>query len=203
MIREVSWAASPEDDVERCTAWTGARQADGTVKWLGSASCREGTSDPLAVLCGDLPDGETYVNAVVARDRWGNALHPSDPKVTLVEATELDVRPEVTVTRDWELGSMGYGTVIGGPEEDGPSISWRCDRTTECDGVTGYRVSRRNAVTKAYEPLHAGLLPAATRACTDTTAARGPRTSTRLRRCAPTAVSRAPMCGTASSRTAA
>ncbi|MEU8654366.1 hypothetical protein [Streptomyces sp. NPDC048737] len=66
----VSWAASDEDDVERHAVWTGARQADGTVTWLGPTSCREGTSGPLAVLCGDLPDGETYVYAVVARDLW-------------------------------------------------------------------------------------------------------------------------------------
>ncbi|WP_405625133.1 PA14 domain-containing protein [Streptomyces sp. NBC_00016] len=169
----MSWAASTEDDVERYAVWTGVRQADGTVKWLTTASCREGTSDPLAVLCGDLPDGETYVYAVVARDLWGNALPPSDPKVTVVEATELDVRPSVTVTRDWDLGSLGHGTVIGGPDEDGPSISWRCDKTAECDTVAGYRVSRWNAATQAYEPLHAGLLPAQTRAYTDTAAARG------------------------------
>ncbi|MGW0871051.1 PA14 domain-containing protein [Streptomyces sp. NPDC002740] len=169
----VSWAASTEDDVERYAVWNGARQADGTVKWLSSTSCHEGTSDPLAVLCGDLPDGETHVYAVVALDRWDNALHPSDPRVTVVEATELDVRPSVTVTRDWDLGSMGYGTVIGGPDQDGPSIGWRCDRTAECDTVAGYRVSRWNAATKAYEPLHPGLLPAETRAYTDTTAARG------------------------------
>ncbi|TQJ37472.1 PA14 domain-containing protein [Streptomyces sp. NBC_00080] len=169
----MSWAASTEDDVERYVVWTGVRQGDGTVKWLSSTSCREGTSDPLAVLCGDLPDGETYVYAVVARDLWGNALPPSDPKVTVVQATELDVRPSVTVTGDWDLGSLGHGTVIGGPDEDGPSISWRCDRTAECDTVAGYRVSRWNAATQAYEPLHAGLLPAQTRAYTDTTAARG------------------------------
>ncbi|OQR61528.1 hypothetical protein B6E66_24415 [Streptomyces maremycinicus] len=169
----MSWTSSAEDDVDRYAAWTGVRQADGTVKWLGSSSCREGTADPLAVLCGDLPDGETYVYAVVARDRWDNALHPSDPKVTVVEATELDVRPSVTVVRDWELGSMGYGTVIGGPDEDGPSIGWRCDSTAACDTVAGYRVSRWNAATQAYEPLHLGLLPAGTRAYTDTTAARG------------------------------
>ncbi|MET8408975.1 hypothetical protein ABZV34_12955 [Streptomyces sp. NPDC005195] len=111
--------------------------------------------------------------AVVALDRWDNALHPTDPKVTVVEATELDVRPSVTVTRDWELGTMGYGTVIGGPEQDGPSIDWRCDRTAVCDTVAGYRISRWNATTKAYEPLHTGLLAADTRAYTDTTAARG------------------------------
>ncbi|MEU6807524.1 PA14 domain-containing protein [Streptomyces sp. NPDC046831] len=169
----VSWTASPEDDVDRYVTWTGTRQADGTVKWLTVADCRDGESDPVAVLCGDLPDGETYVYAVVAKDRWDNALPPTDPNVKVVEATELDVRPSVTVTRDWQLGSLGYGTVIGGPDEDGPSINWRCDKTAECGTVAGYRVSRWNAVTKAYEPLHAGLLPADTRAYTDTTAARG------------------------------
>jgi fibronectin type 3 domain-containing protein len=172
----VSWAASTEDDVESYVAWIGTRQADGTVTWFGrldSTSCWEGTSDPLAVLCGDLPDGETYAYAVVARDRWGNALPPGDPKVTVVEATELDVRPSVTVTRAWGLGTTAYGTLIGGPGQDGPSINWRCDKTAECDTLAGYRVSRWNAATKAYEPLHAGLLPAETRAYTDTTAARG------------------------------
>lgn len=67
---------------------------------------------------------------------------------------------------------MGYGTVIGGPDEDGPSINWRCDKTAECDTVAGYRVSRWNVATKD-EPLHDGLLPAETHAYTDTTAARG------------------------------
>ncbi|WP_328938189.1 PA14 domain-containing protein [Streptomyces tauricus] len=169
----LNWAASTEDDVERYVAWTGTRQADGTVKWLGSAECREGTSDPLAVLCGDLPDGETHVYAVVARDRWNNALHPSDPKVTAVEATELDIRPSATVTRDWNLGTVAHGTVIGGPDEDGPSIGWRCTATAECDTVAGYRISRWNPTTKAYEPLHTGLLPARTESYTDTTATRG------------------------------
>ncbi|MFH8465271.1 PA14 domain-containing protein [Streptomyces sp. NPDC017991] len=169
----MSWAASTEDDVERYDGWTGVRQADGTVKWLGSAECRDGTGDPLALLCGDLPDGETYVYAIVARDRWGNALHPSDPKVTPVEVTELDVRPSVTVTRDWNLGTVAHGTVIGGAAQDGPSIGWRCTRTAECDTVAGYRISRWNAATKAYEPLHTGLLPTGTEAYTDTTASRG------------------------------
>ncbi|MFF9060949.1 PA14 domain-containing protein [Streptomyces sp. NPDC014882] len=169
----VSWDASPEDDVDRYVVRTGTRQADGTVQWLGSASCREGTSDPLAVLCGDLPDGETHVYAVVARDRWDNLLPTGAPEVTVVEATELDVRPSVTVARDWDLGGLGHGTVIGGPDEDGPSITWRCDTTAACEEVAGYRVSRWNTATQAYEPLHAGLLPAGTRTYTDTAAARG------------------------------
>ncbi|MFJ2651839.1 PA14 domain-containing protein [Streptomyces sp. NPDC087420] len=169
----VSWTASTEDDVDGYVARTGTRQPDGTVKWLGSASCREGTSDPLAVLCGELPDGETYVYAVVAKDRWSNALPPTDPSVPVVEATELDVRPSVTVTSDWDLGSMGHGTVVGGPDLPGLTINWRCDKTAECDTVAGYRVSRWNPATKTYEPLHAGLLPADTRTYTDAMAARG------------------------------
>ncbi|MGX1540987.1 PA14 domain-containing protein [Streptomyces adustus] len=169
----LSWEASPEDDVKIYDGWIGTRNADGTIKWLGSISCAEGTSDPLAVVCGDLPDGETYVYAVVARDRWGNVLSPSAPGVTVVEATELDMRPSVTVTRDWHLGSMGYDTVTGGPGVTGPFINWRCDNTAECDTVAGYRVSRWNAATEAYEPLHTGLLPATTRTYRDTTAARG------------------------------
>jgi hypothetical protein len=60
-----------------------------------------------------------------------------------------------------------------GTDQDGPAINWRCDKTAECATVEGYRVSRWNAATKAYEPLHAGLLPAETRLYTDTTAARG------------------------------
>ncbi|MFE2540555.1 PA14 domain-containing protein [Actinacidiphila glaucinigra] len=169
----VSWAALAEDDIERYWVWTGSRQDDGTVKWLSSTACIEGTSDPLAVMCGGLPDGETYLYAVVAADRWGNALHPSDPKVMVVQATELDVRPSVTVTRDWDLGSTTYGTVIGGPEQVGPGINWWCSNTAECESVVGYRISRWNAVTKSYEPLHSALLPADTRTYTDSTAARG------------------------------
>ncbi|MEU9405310.1 PA14 domain-containing protein [Streptomyces sp. NPDC048281] len=169
----LSWAAPADDDVERYVVWDGTRQADGTVKWLGTGSCWEGTSDPLAVLCGDLPDGETYVYAVVARDRWNNALPPSDPDVPVVEATELDVRPSVTVTRDWHLGSMGYDTLTGSPGVPGPSINWGCDKTPDCDSVAGYRISRWNTATKTYEPLHAELLPATTRTYTDTTAVRG------------------------------
>jgi hypothetical protein len=68
---------------------------------------------------------------------------------------------------------MGYDTLTGGPGVKGPSINWGCTKTAECDTVAGYRVSRWNATTKAYEPLHAGLLPTDTRAYTDTTAVQG------------------------------
>ncbi|ORT57904.1 PA14 domain-containing protein [Streptomyces sp. CB03238] len=166
----VSWAASPEDDIESYRVWAGFRQDDGTVKW-GAADCRQGTSNPLAALCGDLPDGEWYVYAVVAKDRWGNALWPSDPKVTLVEATELDLRPSVPVYRDWPFGNVSHDTVTGGGY--GPTANWRCENSTLCAPVTGYRVSRWNPATEAYEPLHDGLLAPGTRTYTDATATRG------------------------------
>ncbi|MFJ8586632.1 PA14 domain-containing protein [Streptomyces sp. NPDC093595] len=164
----VSWAASPEDDIDEYVVWAGARQADGTVKWLGPDRCWEGVSNPLAILCGNLPDGETRVYAVIAKDHWGNGLHPSDPKVTAVEATELDVRPSVAVTRDLNLGSLSHN-----PTAARPSVDWQCTDTTRCGTVTGYRVSRWNPVTKAYEPQHDGLLPADARTWTDLTATKG------------------------------
>lgn len=164
----VSWSASPEDDIDEYVVWTGVRQADGTVKWLGPDRCSEGTSNPLAILCGDLPDGETHVYAVMAKDHWGNALHPSDPKVTAVESTELDVRPSTTVTRDWNLGSVRHNATA-----TRPSVDWQCTDTARCATVTGYRVSRWNPATKAYEPQHDGLLPADVRTWEDATATKG------------------------------
>ncbi|MFI0503570.1 fibronectin type III domain-containing protein [Streptomyces albogriseolus] len=164
----VSWAASPEDDIDEYVVWKGVRQADGTVKWLGPDTCWEGTSNWLAILCGNLPDGETHVYAVTAKDHWGNTLHPSDPKVTVVEATELDVRPSVTVTRDWSLGTLGHNRTA-----TRPSVDWQCTDTARCATVTGYRVSRWNPATKVYEPQHEGLLPADARTWEDATATKG------------------------------
>ena len=162
----VSWAASPEDDIDEYVVWKGIRQTDGTVKWLGPDTCWDNPSDPLATLCGDLPDGTKHVYAVVAVDRWGNKLPPSDPKVTVVEATELDVRPSVTVTRNWALGALGHGTTI----TIRPTVTWQCTDTALCDTVVGYRVSRWNPAAGAYEPQHDGLLPTATRTWEDATA---------------------------------
>lgn len=164
----VGWAASPEDDIDEYVVWKGVRQADGTVKWLGPDTCSEGTSNWLAILCGNLPDGETHVYAVVAKDHWGNTLHPRDPKVTVAEVSELDVRPSVTVTRDWSLGTLGHNRTA-----TRPSVDWQCTDTTRCPTVTGYRVSRWNPAAKTYEPQHDGLLPTGSRTWQDATATKG------------------------------
>ncbi|MGW8768505.1 PA14 domain-containing protein [Streptomyces sp. NPDC055815] len=159
----VSWNASAADDLDDAAyayrVWTGAQQADGSVKWLSATACGSGsTREPLADLCGGLPDGETYVYAVVANDRWSNHLSPSDPAVVKVTATELDVRPSVRVTTAWGLGSLGHSTRTGAPNQ--PSINWTCaTAVAACETVTGYRMSRWNEATKTYEPQHAGLLP--------------------------------------------
>lgn len=63
--------------------------------------------------------------------------------------------------------------MIGGPDANGPSVNWRCDRTEVRDAVVGYRISRWDAATKTYQPLHSGLLPKPTRTYADITAARG------------------------------
>ncbi|WP_052499185.1 PA14 domain-containing protein [Streptomyces vietnamensis] len=175
----VRWNASTADDLDDAayaySVWTGAPQADGSVKWLSSTSCSSrNTREPLADLCGGLPDGETYVYAVVANDRWDNHLPPSDPAVVKVTATELDVRPSVQVTTAWELGSIGHNSRTAAPYQ--PSIHWGCAATvTACETVTGYRMSRWNEATKAYEPQHAGLIqvPASGTWWTDTTATPG------------------------------
>ncbi|MEJ8646360.1 hypothetical protein WKI68_44055 [Streptomyces sp. MS1.HAVA.3] len=165
----LTWDAPAEDDIASYVAWRGVRQPDGTVRWL--ESCMEGTSDPQAMLCPSNPDGETYVYAVIAKDRWDNRLWLDDPKVATVTATELDLRPSVTVVTTGLLNGGSYATVITGPSR--LVVSWGCYDASLCDPIVGYRVSRWNPSTEAYEPLHAGLLPTATRNYTDDTAAQG------------------------------
>jgi fibronectin type 3 domain-containing protein len=168
----LTWAASTEDDVERYAAWTGVRQADGTVKWLGTMECWDGTADPLAILCSNLPDGETYVYAVTASDRWGNSLYPAtSAAVPTVTATELDLRPSVTVPSEGRLTRFSPDTMVTGVRT--PTVTWQCTEAALCDPIAGYRVSRWNPATKAYEPLHSDLLPATDRSWSDTTATPG------------------------------
>ncbi|MFF5447133.1 hypothetical protein [Streptomyces sp. NPDC012888] len=158
------WTVSPEDDVVTYNALRGAARADGTIEWLDT--CDDGTADPLAILCTDVPDGETYVYTVVAKDRWDNRLVPGDPRAARVTVKELNIRPSVTVTHVGPLFST-TSTV------DLPSIRWECNDSTQCGEVAGYRVTRWNTSTKAYEPLHSGLLPTTATSYTDHTATRG------------------------------
>jgi hypothetical protein len=65
------WNASTEDDIASYRALRGVRQADGSVKFLGT--CVLGQDDPTAALCINVPDGESYVYAVYAVDKWDNA----------------------------------------------------------------------------------------------------------------------------------
>ncbi|MFB7337744.1 PA14 domain-containing protein [Streptomyces adustus] len=165
----LSWDASSEDDVDGYRVYAGVKEADGSVTWTLNSQCADGTSDPLAILCGDLPDGETYLYAVVAKDHWTNYLHPRDPNVPVIEGTELDVRPTTTVTPDWKLGVLSWNAISA----SAPFVRWSCDNTALCDTVTGYRINRWNPTTETYEPRHDGLLPADTRTWTDTTATKG------------------------------
>lgn len=157
----VRWDASTADDLDdhphAYRVWRGAPQADGSVKWLTSTACDGGESEPLMDLCGAMPDGETYVYAVVAQDRWDNELPPSDPAVAKVTATELDLRPSVQVTSDGQIAVQSHSLRTGAPSQ--PSIRWVCTTTAPCETVAGYRMSRWSEATKTYEPQHTGLLP--------------------------------------------
>lgn len=165
----LTWAASPEDDFASYHVMYGVRRADGTVAWDGT--CVDGNIDPLAILCPDLPDGQTRVYAVRAMDRWDNELALNDPRTSTVTVTEQDLRPTVTVTGAGHLNGASWTELARGAEA--PTVRWSCTVATLCDPIAGYRVSRWNRASGAYEPLHAGLLPATDRIYSDTTSQPG------------------------------
>ncbi|MFB0627019.1 hypothetical protein [Streptomyces sp. AB3(2024)] len=77
----------------------------------------------------------------------------------------------MTVPEGGRLNGASWTGVVYGP--DAPTFWWHCNVATLCDPIAGYRVSRWNPATKAYEPLHTGLLPAADRSYSDTGAQPG------------------------------
>ncbi|MFD7323141.1 PA14 domain-containing protein [Streptomyces sp. NPDC059875] len=146
----LKWSASTEDDLARYVAYRGVRKADGTVYW-SVAHCTDGTDDPLAILCAGLPDGETDLYAVVAKDRWGNALYPAtSADAATVTATELDVRPSVTVVKEGALNGASGG---GLSWTNLPSFWWRCTDAALCGPITEYRLNRWNPATARYETV--------------------------------------------------
>ncbi|MEE1942409.1 PA14 domain-containing protein [Streptomyces sp. TRM 70361] len=85
------WEAPADDDIASYRGMFGVRQSDGTMRWTGQ--CPDRADDPLAVLCPHVPDGETYVYAVTAKDVWDNTISPDAPSAATVIATELDTAP--------------------------------------------------------------------------------------------------------------
>ncbi|NBM19713.1 PA14 domain-containing protein [Streptomyces sp. GC420] len=144
----LSWDAPTDDDISGYHGLMGMRRADGTVRWLDS--CLDSSDNPHAMLCIDVPDGQTLVYTVVARDVWRNALSPTDPTVPTVTATELSLVPPESVGSDTGplYGGGGWTGV-----EDATKLHWRCAGEV-CGTVTEYRVSRWNPLTGTYEPLH-------------------------------------------------
>ncbi|WP_329571897.1 fibronectin type III domain-containing protein [Streptomyces sp. NBC_01361] len=139
------------EDIVAHHAQRGVRQADGTVKWQGPyLPCVDGKDDPLAILCIDVPDGETYVYAVTAEDKWGNELRITDPSVPNVTSTELSLEPADAVGSD-------PGPIAGGggwrATEDISGAYWRCTDPTPCADITEFRISRWSQETGTYEPL--------------------------------------------------
>lgn len=61
----LSWTAPVDDDVASYVGLRGIRQPDGTIRWTTS-NCTDAPSAPLAMLCAGIPEGGTYVYAVIA-----------------------------------------------------------------------------------------------------------------------------------------
>jgi len=144
------WDQPADDDVASYRAFRGVRQSDGTVKWIGElAHCTDKGDDPLAMMCIDIPDGETYVYTVIATDVWGNTRSLLDPSVPTVTSTELDIVPGEPIGGD--TGPL-YGNGGWSVSEQLNPARWSCSGDV-CDTLTEYRVSRWNPATQAYEPV--------------------------------------------------
>ncbi|MFJ9815768.1 PA14 domain-containing protein [Streptomyces sp. NPDC101151] len=143
------WDPPVDDDVVSYRALAGVRRADGTVNWLAGPMCVDHGDDPLALLCPDVPDGETYVYTVIAEDKWDNALSPNDPSTAAVTATELDIAPGEPIGAD-----KGPLFPSGGwlATEDITPAEWDC-RGAGCAGVKEFRVSRWDPATGTYQLL--------------------------------------------------
>ena len=139
------WNAPVDDDIAYYDGWIGTRRDDGTVRWLDSCF-DDGAGDPLAMLCVDIPDGETLVYAVTARDKWGNSLPVTDPSVPTVSSTELDTRAAESIHADNAplLGGGGWTWT-----SDITEFDWRCEGDV-CTDITAYRISRWDPVTRTY-----------------------------------------------------
>ncbi|MFE6623793.1 PA14 domain-containing protein [Streptomyces sp. NPDC057740] len=150
---ELRWNAPADDDIASYRALRGVRQDDGTVKWIGElAHCVDNAEDPLAMLCIDIPDGETYVYTVIAEDVWGNELSATDPSIPVVTATELNIVPAEPIGKDFEAGGPLYGGGGWTVAEAAKPIEWHCSGDV-CAQVTEYRVSRWNPGTQTYDLL--------------------------------------------------
>ena len=150
---ELRWNTPADDDIASYRALRGVRQDDGTVKWIGElAHCADDAEDPLAMLCIDIPDGETYVYTVIAEDVWGNELSASDPSIPVVTATELNIAPAEPIGKDFETGGPLYGAGGWTVAEAAKPIQWHCSGDV-CAQVTEYRVSRWNPETRTYDLL--------------------------------------------------
>jgi fibronectin type 3 domain-containing protein len=146
------WNKPLDDDIASYHGRVGVRREDGTVRWTGW--CSAAGADALAMLCIDVPDGETLVYDVRAKDTWGNMLSLSDPSYPTVTGTEPDLTPsEYTNTGNGPLfPSSGWQHT-----EDITPALWDC-RGTACADLTQFRVSRWNPATRSYQ--HLATVPA-------------------------------------------
>ncbi|WP_157968649.1 fibronectin type III domain-containing protein [Streptomyces geranii] len=115
----------------------------------------------------NLQDGETHTYYVIAVDTSGNANDSSAEAMVSATVTEHDLRPTVETPADW-LVSVSAQVADGAI---GVDLTWTLSNSYHGTDITGYRVSRWNPATAAYEPLTAD--PVTGTSYTDATAAVG------------------------------
>ncbi|MDH6225878.1 PA14 domain-containing protein [Streptomyces sp. MJP52] len=146
----VSWDAPADEDVVAYWGRVGTRNADGTVTWR-AANCQTVGGDKRSLLCVDVPDGESELYSVIAKDSYDNWSRTGDPGFPSVAVTELDIVPGEPAQ---DTGQPLWGSGGWGMSEDLRPVSWYCVRTSDlCDDIVEYRVSRWNPATGSYEPL--------------------------------------------------
>ncbi|MGW0928376.1 PA14 domain-containing protein [Streptomyces sp. NPDC002644] len=146
----LSWDRPADEDIVVYSARVGTRNADGTVAWR-TGTCETVTGDKRSLLCVDVPNGESKLYSVIAKDRYGNWSKVTDPALPSAAVTELDIVPGEPAD---EAGQPLWGSGGWTMSEEIQQVAWICSTASAlCDDIVEYRVSRWNPETQSYELL--------------------------------------------------
>ncbi|WP_274560840.1 PA14 domain-containing protein [Streptomyces spiramyceticus] len=104
-------------------------------------------------------DGQQVRYSVVAIDQYGNQLTP-DTGATVVDATELDLRPTAPAATGSSLGHLGA--------DRSGRLSWWLSVEEDGSKVSGFNIRRWNPQTKAFELIGTEPSGSGTRSWYDT-----------------------------------
>jgi hypothetical protein len=135
---KLKWNLPAERDVTDYRIRRGVTADDGSVRWQ-DVTCTAVFEEYDALVCPDLPDGQTVTYSVRAEDIYHNVIAPDDPRVPTVTVTELVVAPTGPVTPASGALSANPRTAQGDT-----AAAWNCSGSDECAQIAEYRVSRWN-----------------------------------------------------------